>query len=76
MEVLDWDSRLNHFPGATFFHGAAWARVLHSTYGYQPVYFATVEQDRLRSLLPVMEVNSWLTGRRGISLPFTDDCLP
>ena len=23
-----------------------------------------------------MEVNSWLTGRRGIALPFTDDCGP
>ena len=23
-----------------------------------------------------MEVDSWLTGRRGISLPFTDDCEP
>jgi CelD/BcsL family acetyltransferase involved in cellulose biosynthesis len=24
----------------------------------------------------MMEVNSWLTGRRGISLPFTDECAP
>ena len=23
-----------------------------------------------------MEVNSWLTGRRGVSLPFTDECAP
>ena len=23
-----------------------------------------------------MEVNSWLTGKRGVSLPFTDDCAP
>ena len=28
------------------------------------------------ALLPVMEVNSWLTGRRGVSLPFTDECAP
>ena len=27
-------------------------------------------------LLPLMEVDSWLTGRRGISLPFTDECEP
>lgn len=26
--------------------------------------------------MPLMEVNSWLTGRRGIGLPFTDDCAP
>lgn len=27
-------------------------------------------------LVPVMEVNSILTGRRGVSLPFSDDCEP
>ncbi len=30
----------------------------------------------LRALLPLMEVDSWLTGRRGVSLPFTDDSEP
>jgi hypothetical protein len=28
------------------------------------------------ALLPMMEVSSWLTGRRGVSLPFTDECTP
>lgn len=28
------------------------------------------------ALLPMMEANSWLTGRRGICLPFTDECAP
>ena len=28
------------------------------------------------SFLPVMEVNSPLTGKRGVSLPFTDYCEP
>ncbi|HEU5397594.1 MAG TPA: GNAT family N-acetyltransferase, partial [Verrucomicrobiae bacterium] len=28
------------------------------------------------NLLPMMEINSWLTGRRGVALPFTDDCEP
>ncbi len=25
---------------------------------------------------PLMEVNSWLTGKRGVALPFTDNCEP
>jgi hypothetical protein len=29
-----------------------------------------------KSLLPLMEVDSWLTGRRGVALPFTDHCDP
>lgn len=76
LDVQDWDACLSHFSSATIFHSAAWARVLHSTYGYQPVYFAQGGSGRFQSLLPVMEVNSWLTGRRGVSLPFSDECEP
>lgn len=76
LETPDWDARVRHFRTATFFHSAAWARVLHVTYGYQPVYFATGDANRIHSLLPMMEVKSWLTGRRGVALPFTDECEP
>jgi len=71
-----WDSRLPANAGCSFFHGTGWAKVLQSTYGYQPNYFATLAGERLDALLPVMEVDSWLTGRRGVSLPFTDYCDP
>ncbi len=69
-----WDNLLLTHPDYTFFHSAAWARVLCDTYHYHPTCFTVNEDHRLLALLPVMEVNSWLTGRRGISLPFTDDC--
>src|SRR5207249_1130974 len=76
VEHSHWDAFLATHPGASFFHSAAWAKVLHETYGYEPVYFTVSEDKRLLALLPVMEVNSWLTGRRGVSLPFTDACEP
>ena len=63
-------------PKHSFFHTVEWAKVLADTYGYAPVYFAAGETGGVRSLLPLMEVDSWLTGRRGIGLPFTDDCEP
>ena len=81
-EVLDptgipeWDERLACHPQATIFHTAAWARVLFETYGYVPCYFTAVEERRLAALLPFMEIGSWLTGTRGGSLPFTDECTP
>ncbi|MES2693312.1 MAG: GNAT family N-acetyltransferase [Verrucomicrobiota bacterium] len=72
-----WDAGLAAFPGATCFHTAAWARVLRDTYRFQPSYFTTRTADgALSSIVPLMEVNSWLTGRRGLSLPFTDECEP
>ena len=63
-------------PGASFFHSSAWARVLSDSYGYTPFYFWVAEKDNLRALVPLMEVNSFLTGKRGVSLPFTDYCNP
>jgi hypothetical protein len=71
-----WDALLVPHPDAWFFHGAAWAGVLQDTYRHRPAFAAQFADGRLRSLLPVMEVSSPLTGRRGVSLPFTDFCLP
>jgi len=71
-----WDALLAAQPHSSFFHSAAWARVLAGTYGYAPNYFTIQDAEGLQSLLPLMEVDSWLTGRRGVSLPFTDDSEP
>ena len=71
LEHPDWDAPLTRRPDFSFFHGAAWTKVLAETYGFTPVWFAAE-----KSLLPLMEVDSWLTGRRGIGLPFTDNCAP
>ena len=70
----DWDARVTEHPHSTIFHGSGWARVLRDTYGHRPYYFTRFEGGPWAGLLPVMEVSSWLTGRRGVSLPFTDIC--
>ncbi len=72
----EWDSQLVSHPDYTFFHGAAWVKVLCATYRHKPLYFALRGEHRLWGLLPVLEVNSRLTGSRGVSLPFTDECQP
>jgi hypothetical protein len=71
LEHPDWDAPLTRRPDFSFFHGLAWTKVLVETYGYQPMWQADGE-----ALLPLMEVDSWLTGRRGVALPFTDNCEP
>ncbi len=72
----DWDSAVATLPGATFFHGQAWARVLNDTYGFALSYLVARRGDRFVGVLPLIEIDSWLTGRRGVSLPFTDRCEP
>jgi hypothetical protein len=75
-EDSNWNLLLAAQPRCSFFHTTEWARVLTDTYGYTPVCFGADGAGGGKSWLPLMEVDSWLTGRRGIGLPFTDDCKP
>ena len=74
-EYPDWNNILFSCPGASFFHTSTWARVLEKSYHYEPLYLTMVRNGTM-AVLPVMEVNSPLTGKRGVSLPFTDYCEP
>jgi hypothetical protein len=71
-----WDSLLATSDQASFFHASAWARVLWESYGYTPQYFTIMDGNRVSGLIAVMEVKSFLTGKRGVSLPFSDECNP
>lgn len=74
LEVAGWDGMILDFPGCTPFHSAAWARLLTESYGYMPQYVAVKTGARFLAVLPLMEIRSFLTGRRGVSLPFSDRC--
>jgi serine/alanine adding enzyme len=63
-------------PQATVFHTPDWRDALVATYGYSPLYLGCFDHDRLISVLPLMEVSSWLTGKRLVSLPFSNTCGP
>lgn len=67
-----WDGRLP--AAATFFHSSAWTRVLRDAYGFSPCHLVAEDDHRVRGVLPLMAAHSWLTGSRGVSLPFTDSC--
>ncbi|HJV66431.1 MAG TPA: GNAT family N-acetyltransferase [Geomonas sp.] len=72
----EWDRKILATRGYCCFHTSAWASVLADSFQYQPRYFILQEQGALRGLLPMMEVRSLPTGRRGVSLSFTDYCEP
>lgn len=72
LEVPYWNEQIAELPGANIFHTTNWARVLMETYKYTPRYFCTVSNNRMTNLIPFMEINSLVTGKRGVSLPFSD----
>jgi hypothetical protein len=72
-----WPAFLQRHSSASIFHTPAWLECLRRTYAYQPVVYTTARPDEeLRNGLPVCQVDSWLTGRRIVSLPFSDHCEP
>jgi len=82
MQILDpvhdpgWDHVAALHRDASCFHTSAWAKVLHQTYNHQPFYLQFSRGHTLAALIPLMEVQSLFTGRRGVCLPFSDACEP
>jgi hypothetical protein len=59
------------------FHSTNWLRALQTTYKYDPLVVTTCPPDAvLTNGIVFCRVKSWLTGRRFVSLPFSDHCEP
>ena len=68
---------MERHPRASIFHSSAWLQALSRTYGYQPVAYTTSPTGQaLENGMVFCQVKSWLTGRRLVSLPFSDHCEP
>jgi len=76
LDCPQWDEMVSEMNGNSFFHSSGWAKVLQSSYNFNPAYFTLSEKGKLRAVIPVMEVRSFLTGTRGVSLTFADYCEP
>ncbi len=72
-----WEEFLQKYPGASVFHTPGWLEALRRTYGYQPgVVTTSPPGEELKNGLVFCRIDSWVTGRRMVSLPFSDHCEP
>lgn len=79
LDPLDerWNDLICSHPSANIFHHPKWSKVIADSYGYRPFVVAVLDEAKeIGAALPCMELNSHLTGRRWVSLPFTDHCVP
>jgi hypothetical protein len=59
------------------FHTPGWLEALRRTYGFKPEAYTTSESSGvLTDAFLYVSIRSWLTGRRIVSLPFSDHCAP
>ena len=72
-----WQDFVDRHPQGSVFHGTDWLEALWRTYGYEPVVYSTCPPTgELTNGVVLCRVNSWITGHRLVSLPFTDHCEP
>ena len=72
-----WDDFVEQHPSGSIFHTSGWLQALQRTYQYQPKWVTACDPSApLSEGILFCEVNSWLTGRRLVSLPFSDHCDP
>lgn len=72
-----WETFLAKHPRASVFHSSPWLKALSRTYGFQPIAYTTSSTGQdLENAIVLCRVESWLTGRRLVSLPFSDHCEP
>ncbi len=72
-----WEALVGRHPHSSVFHSGNWLRTLRNVYGYELVVVTTCSPDSpLTNGLLFARVNSRLTGRRLVSLPFSDRRTP
>jgi hypothetical protein len=68
-----WPSFLDRHPQASVFHTPGWLKALNRTYGYEPIVYTTSPpHSELENGQVFCRINSWLTGQRLVSVPFSD----
>ncbi len=79
LEIGDpgWMEFVSASQDATAFHHPAWAALLGDCYGYSAFALALHDSaGRIAAGVPVLDVSNRLTGKRWVSLPYTDACSP
>jgi CelD/BcsL family acetyltransferase involved in cellulose biosynthesis len=72
-----WITFVESNADAGIFHHPAWSQLMVECYGYRPFIIAVPEKGaKFAAGVPLMEINSPITGRRWVSLPFSDYCDP
>jgi hypothetical protein len=76
LKFENWNELILKHKDYSFFHSKEWAEVLIKSYDYSPKYFIHIENEKLLAVVPFIYIQSWLTGKKLVSLPFSDFCQP
>ena len=71
-----WDEFVLSNPYTSIYVHSAWVNVVAKSFNYKPLFLAFVDTrtGQLENVMPFLLVESWITGTRLVSLPFTAYC--
>jgi len=73
---IKWEELLPKDNYKYFFYNSNWANTLINCYNFKPYYLIIKKEKNIQAIAPLLEINSFITGKRAVSLPFTDYCEP
>jgi len=78
IEDTRWDDFVLNHPQSSIYHYSAWGNVLKSSYNHNFFYLVleNSKTNQVNGVVPFILVESSLTGKRLVSLPFTSYCNP
>ena len=65
-----WDAFVEAMPDASFFHRAAWARVIEAAFGHRCHHVLAEQDGTITGVLPLAHVKTMFFGNALISTPF------
>jgi len=71
-----WDEFVKSHRYGSIFLMTVWSEILKKSYSFKPYYIVVEDDGVIRAGMPFMKIDSFLTGKRLISLPRTSYCDP
>ena len=68
--VPAWDAFVAAMPDGSFFHRAAWARVIEAAFGHRCHYVLAEQDGAITGVLPLVHLRTRLFGNTLVSTPF------
>lgn len=65
-----WDRFVESHPQGTFFHRAAWSRVIEQAFGHKTLHYFTEQDGQITGVMPLVWMRTRLFGNTMISVPF------
>lgn len=72
----EWERNVFSNPDYSFFNSKEWLELIIQSYNYKNISIIKNESDSSFQYFPLVEINSFITGKRAVCLPFSDYCEP